>query len=207
MAKKQLALLIDLDRCIGCHACTIACEVEHSDPPGVRRIKVATVGGQHQETPAGVWPNVWMYFQPRMCQHCDNPPCMAACPYDAIEKREDGIVLVVPDNCPGCELCLPACPYDVMVMKPGEQIVAMCDLCYHRLDVGLNPFCADACPGYAIFYGDINDPGSEVNKHKRSIRKNRFLLSGGEKNSHRPSVEYVSLKQKREKDATIIAAT
>lgn len=206
MAEKQLALLIDTDRCIGCHACTIACEEEHRDPSEVRRLRVATVGSGHHDIPGGTYPNVWMYFQPRMCQHCENPPCITSCPYDAIEKRDDGIVVILSEDCTGCELCLPACPYDVMVMNLEARVVAICDLCTRRTDVGLAPFCIECCPADALFFGDVNSRDSDINMHKLAIPKTTYLLSGGGEEQDRPAVQYVSRRPKKPEDGTILAA-
>ncbi|MBI4300278.1 MAG: 4Fe-4S dicluster domain-containing protein [Chloroflexi bacterium] len=187
---KQLALLIDLDRCIGCHTCTIACKVEHADPPGIKRIPVVTMGTGRHDSPSGVYPNVWMYYLPRMCQHCQDPPCAKACSYGAIIRREDGIVRVDEDNCPGCELCVEACPYGVISMDTDRNVAVMCDLCADRIDAGLAPFCVECCPALAIFYGDMNDEDSEMNVHKRTVGKPAYGLVGGN-GSNRPVAQYL----------------
>ncbi|HJP41718.1 MAG TPA: 4Fe-4S dicluster domain-containing protein, partial [Dehalococcoidia bacterium] len=204
IAAAQLALLIDIDRCIGCHACSIVCQQEHGDPRPVQRLKVPTVGSGHHDIPAGVYPNVWMYFQPRMCQHCVNPPCIESCPFDAVEKRGNGIVVIVDDNCTGCELCLPACPYGVIAMDTETRIVSICDLCSSRLEVGLQPACADACPAGAIFFGDTENVESDINIQKQKLSKSSFALSGGGRHDDRPSVRYQSHRPPHEEDRTIV---
>lgn len=202
----QLSLLIDFDRCIGCHACTVVCQEEHGDPMGVKRLQVPTIGTGHHDIPAGVYPNVWMYFQPRMCQHCENPPCIESCPFDAIEKRADGVVEIIDESCTGCEICLPACPYDVIAMNDEERVVAICNMCSSRLEVGLRPACVDACPGDAIFFGDLYDPDSDINRQQQKLPKQGYMLSGGGQSNDRPSVRYQSQKPKRQEDDTILAS-
>lgn len=200
----QLGLMIDLDRCIGCHACTVVCQDEHNDPREVKRLKVPTIGSGHHDIPAGVYPNVWMYFQPRMCQHCTDAPCIASCPYDAIEKLENGIVSIIDANCTGCMLCVPACPYGVIAINETERLVAICDLCSDRLAVNLQPACVGACPGEAIFFGDILDDDSEINRQRRAVPKQSFALAGGGGSNDIPSTFYQSRKPKREEDETIV---
>ncbi|MBT4159756.1 MAG: 4Fe-4S dicluster domain-containing protein [Gammaproteobacteria bacterium] len=199
----QLALLIDLDRCIGCHACTVVCQEEHGDSREVQRLKVPTIGSGHHDIPAGVYPDVWMYFQPRMCQHCSNPPCMEACRYDAIKKREDGVVEIIESKCTGCNLCPPACPYDVIAINYEEALVAMCDMCSSRLKVDLQPACADACPGDAIFFGDINAQDSDINAQKQRLPKQAYVLSGGGQENDQPSGRYQSQKPQHKEDSSI----
>jgi Fe-S-cluster-containing dehydrogenase component len=201
---RQLALMIDIDRCIGCHACTVVCQEEHNDPREVKRLRVPTVGSGHHDIPAGVYPNVWMYFEPRMCQHCVNPPCIASCPFDAIEKGEDGVVRIIDANCTGCMACVPACPYGVIEIKEEERLVAMCDMCSSRLAVGLRPACVGACPGDAIFFGDIYDEDSDINVQRRQVPKHSFELAGGGHSADRPSTFYQSRKPKRPEDPTIV---
>ncbi len=206
---QQLGLLIDLDRCIGCHACTLVCQEEHGDPQGVQRMKVPTIGSGHHDIPAGVYPDVWMYFQPRMCQHCINPPCIESCPFNAIEKRDDGVVTIIEEDCTGCNLCPPACPYDVIAINSDDMLVAVCDMCSTRLDEGLHPACEDACPGDAIFFGDINNGDSVINQQKLKLPKQAYVLSGvssgdGDKND-RPTSRYQSQKAQHQADTSILA--
>ena len=160
---KRYGLVIDLDRCLGCQTCRIACKVENSLDKG-SGIRVDTVGGAYQDTPKGKYPNLSMYFLPVPCMHCGDPPCLDACPEEAIYKRQDGIVLIDEEKCTGCQLCIPACPYDALVYDDNRDLVVKCTLCHHRIDEGLEPFCMVCCDIEAIFLGDLNDPGSKVSK-------------------------------------------
>lgn len=162
MANKY-GLVIDLERCIGCHTCTIACKLENSMEKG-SGIRVETIGGPHRDTPGGEYPNLSMHFLPVPCMHCDEPPCLDACPLEAIFKREDGIVLVDEEKCDGCQTCLPACPYGVLIFDDEKEIVRKCTLCAHRVDEGVEPFCVTCCETEAIYFGDLKDTASLPSK-------------------------------------------
>ncbi|MFC1943953.1 4Fe-4S dicluster domain-containing protein [Chloroflexota bacterium] len=160
---KRYGLVIDLDRCIGCHTCRIACKVENGIDVG-SGIRVETVGGAHRDTPAGKFPQLSMYYQPVPCMHCDKPPCLDACPMEAVYKREDGIVLVDEGKCDGCQACMVACPYDSLIYNNDRAIVQKCNLCHKRLEEGLEPFCVTCCEMEALCFGDLNDPESQVSR-------------------------------------------
>jgi Fe-S-cluster-containing dehydrogenase component len=105
MAERRWVMVIDLRKCVGCHACTIACVAENKLPPGV-------VYRQVVEEEIGTYPNVTRRFTPRPCLHCDEPPCVPVCPVNATYKRADGIVAMDYDRCIGCRYCMTACPYN-----------------------------------------------------------------------------------------------
>jgi len=128
------------------------------------RIRVETVGGEGKDTPAGHYPNLRMAFLPRLCMHCTHPPCIEVCPTEAIWKREDGLVLLDEGKCDGCQACVEACPYGAILYSPKTGLVEKCDLCCHRIDLGLEPFCVVCCEGQAIHFGDLDDPTSQVSK-------------------------------------------
>ena len=171
---KRYGIVIDLERCIGCHTCSIACKLENGIEEG-SWIKVETVGGKGMDTASGEFPDVKMHFLPKLCMHCAKPPCIDACPLGAIYKRDDGIVLVDADKCDGCEICVLACPYDVLNFDPETNLVAKCNLCSHRVEQGLEPFCVICCEDEAIHFGDLADPTSQVSKLVAS--KNAYVLS------------------------------
>lgn len=148
---KQMAMRIDLDRCIGCHTCTVACQMENGLAPGLALIPVQTLGGV-QDVPQGSFPSLYMDYVPRPCAHCQNPPCAEACPTEALYQREDGLVLVDASLCTGCGDCMPACPYGAISLD-ADNIARKCDLCASRLDKGLEPFCVICCPTRAISVG------------------------------------------------------
>jgi molybdopterin-containing oxidoreductase family iron-sulfur binding subunit len=112
--KRRWVMVIDLRKCIGCSACTIGCVAENKLPPGVVYRPV-------MEEEIGEYPNVTRRFLPRLCNQCDNPPCVPVCPVKATYKRPDGIVEIDYDQCIGCRYCLPACPYGARTADFGES--------------------------------------------------------------------------------------
>ena len=155
---KQYGMLIDLRRCIGCHACTIACKAEFDVPLGVSRSWVEYIE-------KGSYPNVSRNFLPRLCNQCSSPQCVDVCPTGATWKREeDGIVVIDPDICIGCKYCIQACPYDARFVNPVTGSADKCDFCLHRVSKGLAPSCVNTCMGGCRIFGDLNDPNSEISK-------------------------------------------
>ena len=147
--------VIDHTRCIGCHACTTACKSENDVPLSVTRTYVKYV-----ET--GRFPHARRAFQVTRCNQCDHAPCTTACPTTAMYRRRDGIVDFDKSICIGCKACIAACPYDAIFINPEDHAAEKCNVCAHRLDVGLEPACVIVCPTEAILVGDLNDPGSRV---------------------------------------------
>ncbi len=155
--QKRYVMVIDLRRCVGCHACSVACKSENKVPLGVWRSWV-------KQTERGKFPNVQRHFLPRLCNHCEHPACVEACPTKASYQRDDGIVLVRKERCIGCKLCISACPYDARFSHPEEKIADKCTFCEHRVDNGVVPSCVNTCQGKARIFGDLNDPTSDVAK-------------------------------------------
>lgn len=156
--KIQYGMLIDTRRCIGCHACSVACKSEFNVPVGFTRSWVEYVE-------KGNYPHVSRSFLPRLCNHCRHPKCVDVCPTGATTKRpEDGIVVVDPDICIGCKYCVQACPYDARFMNPVTGAADKCDFCLHRVSLGLKPVCVETCIGRARIFGDLNDPKSEISR-------------------------------------------
>ncbi len=187
---KQLALVIDLDRCVGCHACHVACKMENNIETEAF-VNVRPIGADGLDISQGTYPDLTLQWLPISCMHCENPPCVANCPTGAMHKRaEDGIVLVNKDICIGCRLCTWACPYQVIgfdAQFPGEKVVSKCTLCAHRVALGMVPACVEGCVYGARLFGDINDPESEVSK--LIIKKNGRTLLPEQKTN--PAVHYV----------------
>ena len=163
MAKYGFA--INLHRCVGCRTCVIACKMENNVPAGVSRIQVYNgEGGTVYDRPTGTYPNLEYVWTPVPCQHCDNAPCVAACPTGAAFTRKDGIVAINKDICIGCDICIPACPYDARFHNELDGKVDKCDMCAHRKQEGQKTMCELCCPARAITTGDLSDPNSEISK-------------------------------------------
>lgn len=155
----RYTMLIDLQRCVGCWSCTVACKQENNVPPGVFRNHLTQVG------PFGEFPNVKGYFLPRMCMHCENAACVAACPTGASYQMGNGLVAIHPDACHLCQSCITACPHGARQMNENDARIEVCDLCLHRITAGEMPACAHHCIGKACFFGDLDDPQSEIARY------------------------------------------
>jgi Fe-S-cluster-containing dehydrogenase component len=169
----RYAMVIDLNTCVGCNACMAACAMENQTP--VWKDKWRTY--VHDEE-IGVTDQVRRRFFPRLCNHCDNPPCLTVCPTGATHKRADGIVLINPDRCMGCRACAMACPYDARYevtygdIDKGREFYGelqrdvpsmdKCSFCAHRVDQGRKPACVETCVGSARQFGDLDDPSDPV---------------------------------------------
>ena len=122
----------------------MACLQENDPPQGVRLIHVSEDG------PKAVGGKLQMLFRIRVCQHCDDPPCLEVCPEEAITRRPDGVVILDSGRCTGCGACRDACPYGAISFGEGGTAYK-CNLCYQRIDRGLLPACADGiCLSHAI---------------------------------------------------------
>jgi Fe-S-cluster-containing dehydrogenase component len=211
--KRKWLMIIDTRKCVGCHACTIACIAENKLPPGVVYRPVI-------QEEYGVFPNPQLRFFPRPCLQCDNPPCVSVCPVHATWSRPDGIVQVDYDKCIGCRYCLSACPYGARTsdfghfytdekpefqqyeQKPSNEYgknwrrnkhqspignARKCHYCLHRLNEGYLPMCVTTCIGRANYFGDANNADSLVSKMARSANQIKLLPEKGTK----PTVIYL----------------
>ena len=181
----KLGLVIDLDTCVGCHACAVACKewnaggiggpLTDEDPYGARptgvwfnrvhAYEIEALDGLDDRAPQ---PAMTLHF-PRSCLHCETPACVTVCPTGASYKRaEDGIVLVDEDKCIGCKLCSWACPYGAREYSEVEGVMKKCTLCVDRIyneslpEHMRQPACVQACPTRARHFGDLGDPESAV---------------------------------------------
>lgn len=164
----RYAMLIDLRRCIGCQSCTVSCAIENHTPHDALRTHVNQYQVVLTETHS-----VTNVLLPRLCNHCDQPPCVPVCPVQATFQREDGIVVVDNTRCVGCAYCVQACPYDARFINHETQTADKCTFCVHRLEAGLLPACVESCVGGARIIGDLRDPNSKISRmlaqHHRDI--------------------------------------
>jgi molybdopterin-containing oxidoreductase family iron-sulfur binding subunit len=190
--ERRWGMVIDLRKCVGCHACTISCVAENKLPPGVVYRPVL-------DQEIGLYPNVTRRFMPRPCMQCEEPPCVPVCPVNATYIRPDGIVAIDYEQCIGCRYCITACPYSARTFDVGYTYTEetpvqedyellpnyeygvqhsrvpgadespignarKCTFCLHRLAQGDVPMCVTTCIGVANFFGDLNDPDSLVSQ-------------------------------------------
>jgi Fe-S-cluster-containing dehydrogenase component/formate-dependent nitrite reductase membrane component NrfD len=153
----RYGFIIDQDRCIGCHACTVACKDEHKVPVGVFRTWVKYIE-------KGSFPDTSRHFGVMRCNHCDQAPCVEICPTSALFRRDNGIVDFDNSRCIGCKSCMQACPYDALYIDPATNTAAKCNFCAHRVEANLEPACVVVCPTQAIMTGDLDDPQSRVSR-------------------------------------------
>jgi DMSO reductase iron-sulfur subunit len=162
--KIQYGMVIDTTRCMGCQTCVVTCKVSHQTPKGVYWCKVKTEGSDVMYRGTGKFPSPELTFLPQLCNHCENPACVANCPTGAMHKREDGIVEVDQDVCIGCQYCYWNCPYGAPVFDTAKKTISKCNLCAERLEEGELPYCVESCPAEARHIGIISDPSSEISK-------------------------------------------
>lgn len=156
---RKITFVIEVDRCIGCKGCQIACKMENQLGLGVNRTLVKEIG------PTGEYPNIQMYFLPAMCQQCTHPTCVDVCPTGACHiDPEDGVIKIDKTQCIGCKSCLKACPYEAITFNDALNVSDKCDVCAQNRKNGGLPACVKNCSGGALHIGDLNDPNSDVSK-------------------------------------------
>ena len=196
--KHRWAFGVDTTRCIGCLRCVKACKVENNvpfnpndfrtwveryvylegeDKPHIDSqsdpVNVAAAGSPHDYRFSDRYRNAKVkkaFFVPKLCNHCENPPCVQVCPVGATYKTPDGVVLIDKDYCIGCRYCIQACPYGARYFNEETKTTDKCTWCYHRITKGLKPACVEVCPVKARIFGDLNDPSSEINDFIRNHR-------------------------------------
>lgn len=197
----RYGMVIDLKRCIGCYACQLSCKAENGTPPGVFYARVL-------KKEEGQYPTVRQLFLPVLCNHCENAPCVDVCPTGASFQWEDGIVDINHDKCVGCRACMMACPYSNRYYNDGPQnyhpsgptayekarvarhqtgVVMKCNFCRDRVRAGELPACVANCPTVARYFGDLDDPNSEVSRLIKERAGFTLLPEAGTK----PAVYYL----------------
>jgi Fe-S-cluster-containing dehydrogenase component len=163
----QYAIMVDLERCIGCKSCETSCKLENGIGEGRYRTKVIWTAPQGDRR---------LGFMSMPCMHCENPACQKSCPTGAIAKRhEDGVVLMDKGKCIGCRYCVWACPYGAMNFDAEKMVADKCTYCAHRLAQGEQPACVSKCPGYALSFGKKDEL---MSKAKAEGRKQRGINAG-----------------------------
>ena len=183
-------MLIGLAICNGCHNCQVSCKDEHVANDWSPIAKPQPDTGQFWNKvinlERGTVPKVMVTYQHSICQHCENAPCMEACPQGAIYRRPDGIVIIDPEKCRGNQLCIEACPYEnIIYFNDDLNIAQKCTFCAHLIDKGWKDTrCSDACPTGAFTFGDDTDPeikekieGAELLKPELATRPRVYYLN------------------------------
>ena len=175
---------VDVDKCIGCGRCAVACKEENSVPRDPHHFRTwveryilhedadATVdspNGGIDGFPEAVDEKgaLRSFFVPKLCNHCANPPCVQVCPVGATFSTEDGVVLVDESYCIGCRYCIQACPYGARFLHPVSKTAQKCTFCYHRVAQGLVPACVEVCPTSARIFGEVHRPSSPLTRFRR----------------------------------------
>lgn len=186
------AMMIDIEKCIGCGNCVRACKTENdvpleaaysrtwveryhvppddpSNPTGEPVPVVDTPDGGYNGFPERYHAGDGSknFFVPKLCNHCAHSPCVQVCPVGATFESPDGVVLVDKKYCLGCRYCVQACPYGCRFIDPRTNTVDKCTLCYHRITRGLTTACCEACPTGARQLGDLKDPNDPIHEFLR----------------------------------------
>lgn len=217
--KHRWAFGVDASRCIGCLSCVAACKVENAVPTDPYHFRTwveryTYLDGtkeplvDSQSDPGDIANSDEMsvdpyrfdnryrgknvskaFFVPKLCNHCENPPCVQVCPVGATYRTEDGVVLIDQDYCIGCRYCVQACPYGARTFNERFGVADKCTWCYHRITKGLKPACVEACPVGTRIFGDLNEPDSDIS---RFIKVNKVDVLKPEMGTQ-PNVYYVGL--------------
>jgi DMSO reductase iron-sulfur subunit len=148
---KQLGFYVDIDRCISCMSCSMACKNENQTDVDIHWRDVLPLTEEHFP----LMERAWMTLA---CNHCQDPGCLKVCPTEAYTKRaEDGVVLLHEESCIGCRMCTYGCPYGVPKFNERTKKVEKCHFCAHKLAENQNPACVDACPVAALVMIDVNN--------------------------------------------------
>lgn len=195
MARKSI--LIDVNRCTGCYNCFLACRDEHYDNDYLPFSAAQPLNDQFwmriNEIERGKFPRPKLSYIPVPCMQCQAAPCVAAAKDNAVYKREDGIVVIDPEKAKGQKDIVSACPYRAIYWNEEKQIPQKCTMCVHRLEEGAKePRCVESCPTGAMYFGDLDDPDSEISK----VTKNSETESFHPEYGTNPSVQYIAIPKR-----------
>ena len=198
--------LVDTTKCIGCGSCMLACQRENDVPDGQFRtwieryvyFKDGTVKVDTNQNGAFSFSELppmeaslieKAFFVPKLCNHCENTPCVQVCPVGASFVTPEGVVLIDNARCIGCSYCVQACPFGTRFINTKTGTADKCTWCYHRVTKGENPACVDVCPTGTRTFGDINDPDSDISK---ALAANRIDVLKSYLGT-RPKTRYIGL--------------
>lgn len=215
--KTRWVFLVDAHKCVGCGFCVKACKTENQTPydanvsrTWVERYVITREGKTYIDSPkacrdgfitARIDQNhqgmkdipaediAKAFFVPKLCNQCDNPPCVQVCPVGATYQAADGVVLVDRSWCIGCGYCVMGCPYGVRFFHPEHHVAEKCNFCYHRITKGMKSACVDACPFGARRIGNLRDKDDPVTRIIMTERVNVLKEEYGTK----PQVFYLGL--------------
>ena len=181
---KRFGWIVDTRRCFGCHGCEVACKAENDVPLGdyIRQ----TIYHDHTRASGAVA----RIMVPMSCQHCEDAPCIKACPCGAMHKGPGGTVQVNYDTCSGHSACKDACPYGAIYIDPVANQAVKCHNCTHRVDEGMEPACVETCPSSALYFGDLNDPESSVSKLTVQLEREGQLETLRPEKRTKPRVQF-----------------
>ncbi len=211
--KRRYVMVIDINKCIGCGSCVIACKLENEVPLDAEvyrtwveryiitkdgKVFIDSIKGgmnAYKNNPIGKKIKkedvAKTFFVPKLCNQCENPSCVQVCPVGATYKTEDGVVLVDRKWCIGCGYCIQACPYGARFFHPIVKTADKCTFCYHRIKKGLKPACVTVCPTRARIFGDKMNPNDEVYKILKEKRVSVLKPEFG----NEPQVFYIGLSK------------
>ena len=174
MDVKNKSILVDIEKCLACKSCEIACAVAHSKSKVLQEATQELPKPQSRVTVQAAEE----FAVPLQCRHCEDAPCIAVCPTAAIHRQEtDGPVLIEQEKCIGCKYCLVVCPFGVIELSRDGKAIVKCDLCFERAKAGQEPACVEACPTKALKLGSEKDLAADKRRHAA-----RDLVSSTQKN-------------------------
>ncbi len=175
---------IEIDKCIGCNRCAVACKAENNVPPepeyfrtwverysimpnGETKVECISLGEDQPSSRPDDRDVLRTFFVPKLCNQCVRPPCVQVCPVGATFQTKDGVVLVDKERCIGCRYCIQACPYGARYLDYRTRTADKCTFCYHRITKGLRPACVEVCPTQARIFGDLRSKASRLVRFQR----------------------------------------